>query len=62
MSIYESVYHELEKLDNENNFETLEDFTETIRGIHNEIESVVMDFIADHDDRADMFDDYVPIV
>lgn len=62
MSIYEAVYHELEKLDGENNFETLDDFTNIVRDIHDVVESAVIDFIEDHDDRADMFDDYLPIV
>lgn len=62
MSIYEAVYHELEKLDGEGNFETLDDFTDIVRNIHDIVERAVSDFIEDHDDRADMFDDYLPIV
>lgn len=62
MSIYEAVYHELEKLDKKGNFETLDDFAEIVRDIHDIVERAVSDFIEDHDDRADMFNDYLPIV
>lgn len=62
MSICEAVYHELEKLDEENEFETLDDFTDIVRDIHDIVERAVSDFIDDHDDRVDMFDDYLPIV
>lgn len=62
MSIYAAVYRTLEKLDEKNNFETLDDFTDIVRDIHDIVERAVSDFIEDHDDRADMFDDYLPIV
>lgn len=62
MSIYEAVYHELENQDREDNFDTLEDFTNIVRGIHDIVEQAVRDFIEDHDDRADIFDDYLPMI
>lgn len=62
MSVYNEVYNNLEMLDVEDSFETLEDFTDTVRDIHDIVEQAVRDFIEDHDDRADIFDDYLPIV
>lgn len=62
MSIYETVYNNLEKLDVEDCFATLEDFTDTVRDIHDIVEQAVRGFIEDHDDRADIFDDYLPMI
>lgn len=61
MSIYEVVYHELEKHENERNLETLEDFTGIIREIHNIVEGAVQDFITDYK-REDLEEEYLPMV
>lgn len=60
MSIYEVVYHELEKHEKERNLETLEDFTGIIREIHNIVEVAVEDFITDYK-REDLEEEYLPM-
>lgn len=61
MSIYEVVYHELEKHEKERNLETLEDFTGIIREIHNIVEEAVQDFITDYK-REDLEEEYLPMI
>ena len=61
MSIYEVVYHELEKHEKERNLETLEDFTSIIREIHNIVEGAVQDFITDYK-REDLEEEYLPMI
>lgn len=61
MSIYESVYHELESQDREKNIDTLEDFTSIIRQIHDIVESAAMDYMADYR-RDDLIMNYLPMI
>lgn len=61
MSIYEAVYHELESQDREDNLDTLEEFTEIIRKIHDIVESVAMDYIHDYQ-REDLEEEYLPLI
>lgn len=61
MSIYEVVFHELEKHEKERNLETLEDFTGIIREIHNIVEEAVQDFITDYK-REDLEEEYLPMI
>ena len=60
MSIYEIVYHELEKNERVGNLETLEDFTGIIREIHDTVEVAVQDFITDYK-REDLEEEYLPM-
>lgn len=61
MSIYEAVYHNLEKHEKERNLDTLEDFTCIVRQIHEVIEGAVQDFITDYN-REDLERDYLPMI
>ena len=61
MSIYEAVYHELESQDREKNLDTLEDFTDIIRQIHDIVESAAQDYIYDYN-RDDLLKDYLPMI
>lgn len=61
MSIYELVYHELEKHEKERNLETLEDFTSIVWQIHDIVEAAVQDFITDYE-REDLEEKYLPMI
>ncbi len=61
MSIYETVYRELESQGREKNLDTLEDFTGIIRQIHDIVESAANDYIFDYN-REDLERDYLPMI